>query len=103
MPFRKPVSTLGGLNFWRNLKQNEYFIMQKHITGTWPYTYRILIRENSKEIANANDVETINYDWDYLQSHAIPRENETGFLEMEKISPLFEGLVLNMVKSKISK
>ncbi|MED1421490.1 hypothetical protein [Bacillus smithii] len=85
MPFRKPVSTLGGLNFWENIQQDTYFIMQKHKTGLWPYKYRILLRENSKEIANANDLETIQYDWDYLQNHAVPRANEQGFLDINKL------------------
>jgi hypothetical protein len=85
MPFRKPVSTQGGLTFWKNIKQSTYFIMQKHKTGLWPYKYRILLRENSKEIANANDLETIGYDWDYLQDHAVPRANEQGFLDINKL------------------
>ncbi|MGE7111220.1 hypothetical protein [Lysinibacillus sp. NPDC047702] len=83
MPFRKPVSTLGGLNFWENIRQDTYFIMQEHKTGMWPYKYRILLRENSKEIANSNDLETISFDWEYLQNHAVPRIDEKGFLDFE--------------------
>ncbi len=30
MAFRKPITTLGGLMWWKNIKQNEYFIMQEH-------------------------------------------------------------------------
>ncbi|WBF54912.1 hypothetical protein HXV90_03100 [Lysinibacillus sp. JK80] len=85
MPFRKPVPTLGGLSFWKNVKQDTYFIMQKHKTGVWPYKYRILLRENTKEIANAKDLETINFDWEYLQNHAVPRLNEKGFLDIEDL------------------
>ncbi len=94
MPFRKPVSTMGGLNFWDNIKQDTYFVMQKHKTGLWPYKYRILMRENSKEIANANDQYTIDMDWEYLQNNAIPRINESGFLDLNKI-------IEDIIKSKI--
>lgn len=57
MAFRKPISTLGGLTFWNNIKQNEFFIMQEHKVGfpIWPYKYRITMRENRMEIANSND------------------------------------------------
>lgn len=85
MPFRKPVPTLGGLNFWDNIKQDTYFIMQEHKTGLWPYKYRILLRENTKEIANSNDLKTINYDWEYLQNHAVPRLNEKGLFDIEDL------------------
>ncbi|PKG22843.1 hypothetical protein [Niallia nealsonii] len=94
MPFRKPVSTMGGLNFWKNIEQDTYFVMQKHKTGIWPYKYRILMRENSKEIANANDRSTIQYDWEYLQNHAVPRTNEQGFLDINLI-------VEKLINSKI--
>jgi hypothetical protein len=30
MAFRKPITTLGGLMWWNNIKQNKYFIMQEH-------------------------------------------------------------------------
>jgi len=61
------------------------FVMQEHKTGIWPYKYRILLRENSKEIANVNDLYTIQMDWDYLQNNAVPRINEQGFLDINKI------------------
>ncbi|MDY7989874.1 hypothetical protein UY286_04855 [Paenibacillus polymyxa] len=78
MAFRKPISTLGGLTWWRNLQQNEYFIMQEHKVGVpmWPYKYRILMRENRMEIANSNDYDEIMYDWNYLDSNAVPQLNE---------------------------
>jgi hypothetical protein len=41
MGFRKPISTLGGLTFWKNIKQNTYFVMQEN-TAIWVYKYRIL-------------------------------------------------------------
>ncbi|PLT32088.1 hypothetical protein [Bacillus sp. V5-8f] len=94
MPFRKPVSTQGGLTFWTNIKQDSNFIMQKHKTGLWPYKYRILMRENSKEIANANDQYTIDLDWEYLQNNAVPRLHEQGFLDINKI-------IEDIIKSKI--
>ena len=97
MPFRKPVSTLGGLNFWKNIDQNEYFIMQQHKTGIWPYSYRILMRTTSKEIANANDIQTIREDWKYLEHNAVPRLNETGFLEMTRL----EDVVMIILKNKL--
>ena len=97
MPFRKPVSTLGGRNYWKVVKQNENFIMQKHKTGFWFYKYRILMRSNSEEIANANDLETINYDWSYLQNNAVPRLHERGFLD---INTAFEELIKLLIKSK---
>ncbi len=73
MGFRKPISTLGGLTWWNNIRQNEYFIMQEHKTGLWPYKYRILMRENRMEIANSNDKEEIDMDWKYLEKHAVPQ------------------------------
>ncbi|MGQ9873158.1 hypothetical protein, partial [Leptodesmis sp.] len=68
-------TTLGGLIWWFNIKQDEYFIMQEHKVGlpVWPYKYRILIRENRMEIANSNDHEEILMDWRYLEKHAIPQ------------------------------
>lgn len=75
MSFRKPISTLGGLTWWTNIKQNQYFIMQEHKTGLplWPYKYRILMRENRMEIANSNDFSEIKLDWEYLKTHAVPQ------------------------------
>jgi hypothetical protein len=78
MAFIKPITTLGGLMFWNNIKQSEYFIMQKHITGLWPYSYRILMRENRMEIANSNDKEEIEYDWRYLETHTVPQFESRG-------------------------
>ncbi|WP_227394382.1 hypothetical protein [Jeotgalibacillus aurantiacus] len=78
MAFRKPISTLGGLSWWKNIKQSEHFIMQEHKVGAplWPYKYRILMRENRMEIANSNDLAEINYDWEYLFDHAVPQFDE---------------------------
>lgn len=75
MAFRKPITTLGGLAFWNNIKQNEFFIMQEHKIGLpiWPYKYRITMRENRMEIANSNDWEEILMDWKYLEKHAVPQ------------------------------
>jgi hypothetical protein len=75
MAFRKPISTLGGLTWWKNIQQDMYFIMQEHKVGfpVWPYKYRILMRENRMEIANSNDKNEINMDWQYLQHHAVPQ------------------------------
>lgn len=97
MPFRKPVSTLGGLNFWKNIEQNEHFIMQQHKTGFWVYSYRILMRSTSKEIANANDIQTIREDWRYLENHAVPRLEETGFLEISKL----EEILMAVLRTKL--
>lgn len=78
MSFRKPISTLDGLTWWGNVRQNEYFILQKHKVGKpmWPYKYRIIMRENSMEIANANDYEEIEFDWKYSEKHAVPQLEE---------------------------
>jgi hypothetical protein len=59
MAFRKPITTLGGLIMWENVRQDEYFILQQHKIGlpVWPYKYRITLRENRMEIANSNDLE----------------------------------------------
>jgi hypothetical protein len=72
MGFRKPISTLGGLTFWKNIKQNTYFVMQEN-TAIWVYKYRILMRENRMEIANSNDINEIEMDWRYLDDHAVPQ------------------------------
>lgn len=71
--------------------------MQKHKTGIWPYSYRILMRTTSKEIANANDIQTIREDWKYLEYNAVPRLNETGFLKMSKL----EDVVMIILKTKL--
>jgi len=78
MAFRKPITTLGGLIWWNNIKQNEFFIIQEHIIGlpVWPYKYRITLRENRMEIANSNDIEEIEMDWKYLQNNIIPQFDE---------------------------
>lgn len=76
MPFRKPISTLGGLHYWKNIRQTENFIMQKHKTGIWPYKYRIIMRENRMEIANANDEYTIDLDQKFLQNNVVPQVND---------------------------
>ena len=74
MSFRKPITTLGGLTWWINIKQSQYF-MQEHKVGfpVWAYKYRILMRENRMEIANSNDVSEIDLDWEYLKTHAVPQ------------------------------
>ncbi|MBV0934658.1 hypothetical protein [Marinobacterium weihaiense] len=75
MAFRKPISTLGGLFWWSNIKQNEHFIMQEHKVGVpvWPYKYRITMRENRMEIANSNDFKEIEFDWEYLKNNVVPQ------------------------------
>jgi hypothetical protein len=75
MAFRKPITTLGGLVWWNNIRQNEHFIMQEHKIGLpiWPYKYRITMRENRMEIANSNDFEEIEYDWNYLKKNVVPQ------------------------------
>lgn len=75
MSFRKPITSLGGLFWWKNIQQNEYFIMQEHKVGipVWPYKYRITMRENRMEIANSNDFNEIEFDWEYLKKNAVPQ------------------------------
>ena len=48
MAFRKPITTLCGLMFWNNIKQDEGFIGQEHEDGmpVCSYKYRITVREN---------------------------------------------------------
>ena len=75
MSFRKPITTFGGLIAWKNIKQNEHFIMQQHKVGLplWPYKYRIMLRENRMEIANSNDFQEIEMDWSYLDDNVVPQ------------------------------
>ncbi|OXS13668.1 hypothetical protein CGX12_18480 [Zobellella denitrificans] len=75
MAFRKPITTLGGLMWWTNIRQDKYFIMQEHKVGlpAWPYKYRITLRENRMEIANSNDPEEIDMDWEYLKENIVPQ------------------------------
>ncbi len=49
--------------------------MQEHKVGVpvWPYKYRILMRANSMEIANANDYSEIKHDWKFLEDNAVPQ------------------------------
>ena len=97
MAFRKPISTLGGLTWWKNSRQNEYFILQEHKTGipVWRYKYRILMRENRMEIANSNDFTEIKYDWKYLEEHAVPQiEEKVDWLNDGKILDLITKIIL---------
>lgn len=89
MGFRKPITTFGGLIWWTNIRQNEYFILQEHTVGLpiWPYKYRILMRENRMEIANSNDFKEIDYDWKYLEKHAV--------LQLDKKIDVFSDLDLS--------
>ena len=75
MAFRKPITTLGGLFWWSNIKQSEEFIMQEHSVGkpVWPYKYRITLRANRMEVANSNDYEEIKMDWEYLKKNVVPQ------------------------------
>jgi hypothetical protein len=75
MGFRKPISTLGGSNWWSNIQQNERFIIKEHKVGVsvWQYKYRILMRENRMEIAISNDRVEIDYEWNYLETNIIPQ------------------------------
>ena len=75
MAFRKPITTLGGLLMWENIRQDQYFIMQEHNIGLpiWPYKYRITLRENRMEIANSNDFTEIGMDWEYIQTNVVPQ------------------------------
>ncbi|MEP0870383.1 hypothetical protein NDA01_11275 [Trichocoleus desertorum AS-A10] len=93
MAFRKPITTLGGLMWWQNIKQDMYFLMQ-HKVGLplWPYKYRILLRENRMEIANSNDLQDIELDWEYLQVHAVPQLNQK--IDLGAINPVDTMTVL---------
>ena len=99
LAFRKPISTLGGLNWWKNIKQNEHFLLQEHKVGApvWPYKYRILMRENRMEIANSNDLSEIDYDWDYLKKNAVPQlDYKVDWMNDGKLVEL----VTNIISSK---
>ena len=101
MSFRKPISTLGGLTWWTNIKQDMYFIMQEHKVGfpIWPYKYRILMRENRMEIANSNDKNEIEIDWQYLQINAVPQLNEK--IDLGKINSVDIFAIVIKVISKV--
>lgn len=75
MAFRKPITTLGSLMWWKNIRQNKHFLMQEHKVGipVWPYKYRITLRENRMEIANSNDPKEIEMDWEYLIDNVVPQ------------------------------
>lgn len=109
MGFRKPISTLGGLVMWDNIRQNKYFIMQEHKKGLpiWPYKYRILMRENRMEIANSNDYSEINIDWNYLDENAVPQlDNKVDWLDdlskvdKSKIVNLITDIIINQINGK---
>lgn len=51
------------------------------------------MRATSQEIANANDSQTIREDWKYLESNAVPRLDETGFLELSKLEELMKVIL----------
>ena len=100
MAFRKPITTLGGLIWWVNIKQNLYFIMQQHKVGLplWPYRFRIILRENRMEIANSNDFQEIEMDWQYLEKHAVPQINQS--IDLGKIT-LSNGMGIISILLKI--
>lgn len=74
MSFREvAVPSQGGHVFWRLLKQDKLFLLQEHkIPWLWPHRYRILMRANRREIANAGSREEIEADWEYLEERAVP-------------------------------
>lgn len=78
MAFRKPITTFGGLMWWKNIRQDKYFIMQEHKVGlpVWPYKYRITLRESRMEIANSNDPTEIDMDWEYLKENVVPQVDQ---------------------------
>jgi hypothetical protein len=93
MTFRKPITSLGGLIWWKIIQQDSYFIMQQHSMGlpVWPYRYRIITRENRMEIANSNDIADIEEDWQYLQTHAVPQiEQKIDVWDKVSSIPIFE-------------
>ena len=100
MSFRKPITTLGGLLWWENIKQNDYFLMQKHKVGIpiWPYKYRIIMRANRMEIANSNDIHEIEADWNYLKNHAVPRLNEAIDIHKEISQIDSASIVIAVIK-----
>lgn len=102
MAFRKPISTLGGLTWWENRRQNEFFILQEHKVGVpmWPYKYRIIMRENRMEIANSNDFTEVEFDWAFLEKHAVPQiEDKIDWLNNGKLT----DFVSNIISAKIAK
>lgn len=101
MAFRKPITTLGGLLWWKNIKQSKHFLLQEHKVGlpVWPYKYRIVMRENRMEIANANDPEEIDLDWDYLKDNVVPQMDE--MIDVGKAISEIE--VVNLINKVIKK
>lgn len=101
MSFRKPITTLGGLMMWENIQQNPHFIMQQHKVGLpiWPYKYRIIMRVNRMEIANANDHKEIAMDWHFLQDNAVPQLDQAIDLGKFTIdnAPAIMRLVLKII------
>lgn len=101
MAFRKPITTLGGLMWWTNIRQDKYFIMQEHKVGlpVWPYKYRIMLRENRMEIANSNDITEIDFDWEYLKDHIVPQVDKKIDLG-EAISNIDWISIINTIAKK---
>ncbi len=99
MAFRKPITTLGGLILWKNIRQSEYFIMQEHKAGLplWPYKYRITLRENRMEIANSNDFQEIEMDWSYLQNNVVPQLSQKIDMGEVNLSGLISEIILKLV------
>lgn len=97
MAFRKPITTLGGLYWWSNIRQDTYFILQEHKVGipVWAYKYRILMRESRMEIANSNDRKEIELDWKYLEKHAVPQLDQA--IDVCKIAAANSDVLLQIV------
>jgi hypothetical protein len=95
MPWIQPKQTLGGKTFWEAVEDSAYFQLQKHITthvqvtgsilrpmrSLWsscPVNYRIILKEKPYYcIALANDRDTIDLAWQWIQSTLI----QTNYLD----------------------
>lgn len=86
MTLRKPITTFGGLLWWTTVagRTNKYLVMQKHHLGPplWPYRYRILLRASRMEVANANDRNEIELDWELLEEQGVQMDQSIDFGEV---------------------
>lgn len=75
--------------------------MQEHKVGSplWPYKYRITMRENRMEIANSNDFEEIDMDWNYLENNLVPQiDQKIDLGSLKEVSGIILSLITKMLK-----
>jgi len=83
---------MGGWLWWRNLKEDEIFVLQEHITGLWPHTHRILLKKSSMQpicVAHCSSKEKTLDGYTLLTSY-LPFIKNANILDLKSLTKLFK-------------